>query len=113
MCFAYQNFFDVKNLDSFKVFLRENPTKMIYTDHFTKYSIDLIRGYEADNSKRIMSKDFNFNLVNKGDWILYNNKHIEELEMQKYTFPDFSILNSNNFRKVATFKDFIFYEKSD
>ena len=113
MCFAYQNFFDVKNLDSFKVFLRKNPTKMIYTDHFTKYSIDLIRGYKADNSKRIMGKDFNFNLVNKSDWILYNNKHVEELEMQKYIFPDFSILNSNNFRKVATFKDFIFYEKSD
>ncbi|MCW8811015.1 MAG: glycosyltransferase family 39 protein [Ignavibacteriaceae bacterium] len=113
MCFAYQNFFDVKNLDTLKSFLRENSTKMIYTDHFTKYSVDLIRGYEADNSKRIMGKDFNFNLVNKGDWILFNNKHIEELEMQKYTFPDFSILNTNNFRKVAAFKDFIFYEKSD
>lgn len=113
MCFAYQNFFEVKNLDAIKSFLRENSTKMIYTDHFTKYSVDLIRGYKADNSKRILDKDFNFNRVKKGDWILYNNKHVEELEMQKYTFPDFSILNSNNFRKVATFKDFIFYEKSD
>jgi len=113
MCFAYRNFFDVKNLDVLKSFLRENPTKMIYTDHFTKYSVDLIRGYKADNSKRILNNDFNFNRVKKGDWILFNKKHIDELEMQKYTFPDFNVLNTNDFKKVAAFKDFIFYEKSD
>ena len=113
MCFSYQTFFDVKNLDALKDFLRENPSKMIYTDHFTKYSVDLLRGYEADNSKRILGDDFSFSQINKGEWLLYNKKHIEELEMQKYTFLDFTILNTNEFRKVAAFKDFIFYEKSD
>jgi 4-amino-4-deoxy-L-arabinose transferase-like glycosyltransferase len=111
MCFEYENFFDKENLNSLKSFLRDNPAKMIYTDHFTKYSVDLIREYQADNSKRISNRDFNFNQIAKGNWILFNKKHIEELEMQKFQFPDFSILNSNHFRKVASFKDFIFFEK--
>ena len=108
-----KNFFDVKNLDALKDFLRENPSKVIYTDHFTKYSVDLIREYESNNSKRILGDDFNFSQINKGQWVLYNKKHIEELKMQKYTFPNFNILNTNEFRKVGSFKDFIFYEKSD
>jgi hypothetical protein len=111
MCFAYQNYFNADNLYQVKGFLRENSLKMIYTDHFTKYSVDLIRNYEANNSKRISGKEFNFNEVNQGEWILYNKKHCDELELQKFKFPDFSILNSNQFKKVAAFNDFIFYEK--
>jgi hypothetical protein len=113
MCFAYQNFFDVKNLAALKDFLRENSTKMIYTDHFTKYSVDLIRNYQGNNSERILGSNFRLNQIHKGDWILYNKKHIEELRMQKYAFPDFNIINTNEFQKVAAFKDYIFYEKSD
>ncbi len=111
MCSEYTNFFDKDNLDSLKVFLRNNPSRTIYTDHFTKYSVDLIRAYESHNSKRILGDDFTFNEMANGDWILFNKKHIEELQMQKYKFPDFSILNSNQFRKVASFNHFIFYEK--
>lgn len=113
MCYAYQNFFDVKNLDAIKAYLRENPHKVIYTDHFTKYSVDLIRGYETENSKRILGKDFDFRQIKKGNWVLFNKKHIDELKLQKYTFPDFKILNSNAFKKVASSKEFIFYEKSE
>jgi len=111
MCFEYQNFFDNGNLTGLKTFLRENSSKTIYTDHFTKYSVDLIRGYKGDNSRRISGSDFDFSQVATGDWILYNKKHVEELELQKYQFPDFSILNSRIFRKVAAFSDYIFYEK--
>ena len=111
MCFEYQIYFDTDNLSQVNSFLRENSLKMIYTDHFTKYSIDIIRSYEANNSKRISGKEFNFNKVNQGEWILYNKKHIDELELQKFKFPDFSILKSNQFKKVAAFNDFIFYEK--
>ena len=110
MCFEYQIFFDKENLNSLKTFLRDNPAKTIYTDHFTKYSVDLIREYNAD-SKRILGANFDFNEISEGDWVLFNIKHIEELQLQKYQFPDFSILNSNQFRKVASFNDFIFYEK--
>jgi hypothetical protein len=111
MSFEYQNFFDNRNLTELKTFLRENSSETIYTDHFTKYSVDLIRGYKGDNSRRISGSDFDFSQVPTGDWILYNKKHVEELELQKYQFPDFSILNSRIFRKVAAFNDYIFYEK--
>ena len=110
MCFEYQIFFDKENLNLLKTFLRDNSSKTIYTDHFTKYSVDLVREYAAD-SKRILGKDFNLNQISDGDWILFNKKHIDELKLQKYQFPDFSILNSNQFRKVASFNDFIFFEK--
>jgi hypothetical protein len=111
MCFEYESFFDKNNLNSIKTFLRDNPTKFIYTDHFTKYSVDLIRNYQFDNSKRILGKDYNLASIKQGEWILLNKKHIEELQMQNYVFPDFSVLNSQEFKKVATFNDYIFYEK--
>jgi len=111
MCFEYQTFFKSDYLDELKKFLRENSSQMIYTDHFTKYSIDLIRNYESDISKRILGRTFDLTKLNKGDWVLYNQKHIDELKLQKYDFPDFIILKSDQFKKVAAFNDFIFYEK--
>jgi hypothetical protein len=111
MCFEYESFFDKDNLVSMKTFLRDNPTKYIHSDHFTKYSVDLIRNYQFDNSKRILGKDYNLASIKQGEWILLNKKHIDELQMQNYVFPDFSILNSQEFKKVATFNDYIFYEK--
>ena len=110
MCFEYQIFFDTENLNSLKTFLRHNQAKTIYTDHYTKYSVDLIRDYNSD-SKKISGENFNFSQIANSDWILFNKKHIEELQLQKYKFPDFSILNSNQYRKVAAFNDFVFYEK--
>ena len=95
-----------------KAYLRENPERKIFTDHFTKYSVDLIRSYKNEiKSERILGEDFNFSKIGEGDWILYNKKHIDELKMQKYNFPDFSILNSNEYKRIATFHDFVFYEK--
>lgn len=111
MCFEYQIYFNSNNLNSVKSFLKDNPNKTIYTDHFTKYSVDLIREYNSDNSNRISGADFNFSQINSGDWILYNKRHIDELILQKFQFPDFSFLQSIQFKKVAAFNDFIFYEK--
>ena len=112
MCYHYEIFFDKSNLTSLKVYLIENSEKQIFTDHFTKYSIDLIRSYKTESkSERISGKDFNFSKISEGDWILYNKKHIDELKMQKYNFPDFSVLNSNEYKRVATFRDFVIYEK--
>ncbi|HSW55162.1 MAG TPA: glycosyltransferase family 39 protein [Ignavibacteriaceae bacterium] len=111
MCFEYQNFFDKDNLNALKFFLRENPSKIIYTDHFTKYSVDLIHEYKADNSKRILENDFDFNHISRGEWVLFNKKHIEELRMQKHQLPDFNILITSQFKEVVAFNEFIFYEK--
>jgi 4-amino-4-deoxy-L-arabinose transferase-like glycosyltransferase len=111
MCFEYTVFFDKHNLNSLKIFLRQNSSKTIYTDHFTKYSVDLIREYKADNSERILGSDFDFSQIIASDWILYNKKHIDELVLQKYQFPNFDLLDTNEFKKIASFNDFIFYEK--
>lgn len=112
MCHHYEGFFDKENLKSMNSFLRKNKDTMIYTDHFTKYSVDLIRNYEQPiNSKRILGENFDLYQIKKGDWVLYNEKHIDELKLQKYQFPDFRILESDDFKNVAVFNDFIFYEK--
>jgi hypothetical protein len=112
MCHHYEGFFDKENLKALNSFLRKNKDKMIYTDHFTKYSVDLIRNYQQPiNSKRILGENFDLHQIKKGEWILYNEKHIDELMLQKYRFPDFRILESDDFKNVATFNDFIFYEK--
>ncbi len=112
MCTHYVVYFDKEIKSELKSFITENQQYKIFTDHFTKYSVDLIRGY-SDKSKteRIIGSDFSWKEIEKGDWVLYNQKHIEELKLQKYNFPDFSILNSNLFSRISSYGDFIFYEK--
>lgn len=113
MCNHYEVYFNKENGNEFKIFLRKNPDKFIYTDHFTKYSIDLIRGYDNKNiSERILGKKFNLAKINEGDWIVYSKKHVDELKMQEFQFPDFDILSSSIFEEVNSFKDFIVYRKS-
>ncbi len=112
MCTHYEIYFDNENKSELKSFITENQQRKIFTDHFTKYSVDLIRGYsDLNKSERIRGSDFNWKEVLKGDWVLYNQKHIDELKLQKYNFPDFSILKSNLFSKVKNYGDFIIYEK--
>jgi hypothetical protein len=111
MCTHYEIYFDKENKSELKSFIAENQNK-IFTDHFAKYSVDLIRGYsDLGKSERILGANFNWNELQQGDWVLYNQKHIDELKLQKYNFPDFSILESNLFRRVKNNGDFIFYEK--
>jgi 4-amino-4-deoxy-L-arabinose transferase-like glycosyltransferase len=112
MCTHYEVYFDKENKSELKSFLSENQQHKIYTDHFTKYSVDLIRGYsDLRKSERILGADFNWNELQKGDWVLYNHKHIDELKLQKYNLPYYSILKSEAFNKVKHYGDFIFYER--
>ena len=114
MCINYEDYFNKTSNDELKSFLTAHPEETIYTDHFTKYSVDLIRSYTNPNdTKRISGSNFNWNEIKPGNWVLYNRKHIDELELQKYKFPDFSILKSDLFTKVNSFGDFIIYEKTD
>ncbi len=112
MCTHYEIYFDKENKSELKSFIAENQQHKIFTDHFTKYSVDLIRHYsDLSKSERILGTDFSWNKILKGDWVLYNQKHIDELKLQKYNFPDFSILKSNLFSRVKNYGDFIIYEK--
>jgi 4-amino-4-deoxy-L-arabinose transferase-like glycosyltransferase len=112
MCGHYENFFDKDNITELKAFLSDHTDNKIYTDHFTKYSVDLIRNYSnLENSERILGKDFNLARIIPGCWVLYNQKHIDELKLQKYQFPDFSILKSKMYNEAKSYGDFIIYEK--
>ena len=112
MCTHYEGYFNKDDIVPLKSFLASHKTEKIFTDHYTKYSIDLLRNYSTEgNSARISGSNFNWDEINPGDWLLYNKQHIDELELQKYKFPDFSVLNSSKFRKLISFDNFIFYEK--
>ena len=112
MCQHYETFFNKKDNEAFKEFLGNN-TERIYTDHFTKYSIDLIDGYaQPVRTQRILGKDFNLKRIKSGDLVVYHKKHIKELEGQSYVFPDWTVLESPLFIKSAGFGEFIIYEKS-
>lgn len=112
MCSHYEVYFDKESKSELKSFIAENQQRKIFTDHFTKYSVDLIRSYsDLSKSDRILGNDFGWSKVVIGDWVLYNQKHIDELKLQKHNFPDFSILESNLFSRVKNYGDFIFYEK--
>ena len=112
MCTHYEGYFNKDDIVPLKSFLSSHKTEKIFTDHFTKYSVDLLRNYSTEgNSARISGSNFNWDGINPGDWLLYNKQHIDELRLQKYKFPDFSVLNSNKFRKLISFGNFIFYEK--
>ena len=112
MCTHYEVYFDKENKSELKSFIADNQHHKIFTDHFTKYSVDLMRNYsDLSKSERTDGSNFNWKEVQRGDWVLYNQKHIDELKLQKYSFPDFSILDSNFFSGVKNFGDFIIYEK--
>ena len=113
MCTHYEIYFDKENKSELKSFITENQNK-IFTDHFTKYSVDLIRGYsDISKTERILGTNFNWNKLQQGDWVLYNQKHIDELKLQKFSLPDLSTLKSDVFKKVKNYGDFIFYEREE
>jgi hypothetical protein len=108
----YEVYFNKKDNSNLNVFLSEHPEKKIFTNHFTKYSVDLLRNYnDLTRSERILGDNFNWQIIKLGEWVLLNKKHIDELKLQRYKFPSFSILQSDAFNKIEQFGDFIFYEK--
>ena len=108
----YQNSIDSKGLSDLKSFLRANPEKIIYADHYTKYSIDLIDGYpENSRAFRITFSNPDFNSLDPGIWIIYNNAHTGELRSQGFPLPDYNILKTNKYKKVFKGAKFELYEK--
>lgn len=112
MCNEYQTYFNENNSGKFINSIRNSEAKTIFTDHFTKYSIDLIRNYKSPNkTKQILGADFNWSTVKKNDWVIFDKKHIDELKLQKYKFPNFTILNSDSFKVVSEIGEFKTFEK--
>lgn len=108
----YQAYFNNHDKAGLKSFLKENMQTKIFTDHFTKYGVDLIRNYlDLSKTARIDGRNFDWEKINPGEWVLFNPVNIEELKLQKFTFPDFSILGTKTFSKIKSFGDFYIYEK--
>jgi 4-amino-4-deoxy-L-arabinose transferase-like glycosyltransferase len=108
MCQAYQKYFRLDELNQFKTFIHQNPTKTIFTDHYTKYGIDLYDNfYEPSRTKRINLDKFSWNLVNKEDLIIRNKTHMNELVSQGHRFPaldDYLISNCKLIAKMGHFE---------
>jgi 4-amino-4-deoxy-L-arabinose transferase-like glycosyltransferase len=112
MCKSYETFFNTQTNQEFKKFIRENSEEVIYTDFFTKYSIDLLWGYKNEqNLKKILGQDFDLTDIPVGDWVIYNKKHVDELKLQKHKFPKFTVLDSNKFKEIVSFGDFNVFER--
>lgn len=103
---AYEVYFQKSNLQKLNTLLRANPGKLIATDHFTKYSVDLIRNY-SDKSLSIRFEDVGKFQV--GSWILFNQKHIDELKLQGCSFQEFNFKNKK-YKLVNSIGDFDIYE---
>jgi len=112
MCTHYEAFFNKSENNLFKAYLKSIPETMIYTDHFTKYSVDLIRGYDKSGlSERVSDKDFDWEKVGIDDLVIYSKTHIDELKLQKYQVPDFNILFSDEFDEIKSFGSFRIFER--
>ncbi len=108
---SYKAFFDSENLNSFKKFLKKNKNEVIYTDHHTKYGIDLIDNYELPLRSKVINKNLDFERLEKGELVIYNQAVISELKLQGHKFPEFTVLNNSNFEKINSFGKFIIFEK--
>lgn len=108
MTTAYQKYFSTETNSEIKNFLIKNKTHTIYTDHFTKYSIDLLTGNDT-TAISFSNKFIDKTLLNKYSYIIYNKKHINELILQGYTFLGLSELLSNNVKLMTSFGDFKIY----
>ena len=113
MSMEYHNFFNHNELSELKSFVRENENGLFYTDHHTKYGIDLLSSYRKTGGNRIiLGQGFPLNEVNQGAFIIYNSNVIDELKLQGHQYPDFSILGGDEFEEVNRFGEFFIYQKN-
>jgi len=108
----YMLFFQKPDLNEMKEFLVTKAAYPIYTDHFTKYGVDLVLNYSTSTSThRISGTEFSFNSLPANCYVIYNKKHIDELKLQGFDFPNFDLLVQSNFTLIKTFGDFKFFKK--
>ena len=110
MTTVYQQYFNREINSEIKYFISKDKTHKIYTDHFTKYSIDLLSGDDT-TAINFSDKFIDENLIDKNSYLLYNEKHIDELNLQGYKFLGLSELLVNNVTLINSFGDFKIYKK--
>jgi hypothetical protein len=109
---SYQTYFETETKKAFKEFLVQNKGLPIYTDHFTKYGIDLVRG-NNQNSISITNSDRIDSENNISSVLVINNENIQELEWQGYEFPLFNRINMDSIKTIHSFGKFRIYSLKD
>ncbi|MBU1100443.1 MAG: glycosyltransferase family 39 protein [Bacteroidetes bacterium] len=113
MSYEYQKFFNMESLNSLKNFVKLNDDATIYTDHHTKYGLDVIRGEgKISDTKIIMGKYYNLYDIPRSAFVIYNRKEIDELLLQGYVYPEFTVLDESGYSKTHEFGKFIIYQKN-
>ncbi len=106
----FREYFDMESIEGFEQFIRTNCDKQIYTDHFTKYSIDLIDGYkEPSRVKRLNYQTEN--IIPSGSLVVFHTGHISEINKQGFSYPEQKFYSSEEFEEADKFGSFIIYRK--
>ncbi len=109
--YSYAAFFDSGNKRELKEFIGENESAEIYTDHHTKYGVDLIRGYDAERLAEPLNLDSLKNAP-ANSLIIYSDGVIGELKLQGYKYPDDpGLFEKYGFHIVKRFGTFDIYRK--
>jgi len=109
---SYSTFFGMKDNNDVKKIILKNNSKVIYTDHFYKYNLDVLLKYKDTAQIRIFTgRNFDPGIIKSGEWVLIKDATISELKQQGYEFIDLSFVKSKRFNLV--FNDTIvkIYEK--
>jgi 4-amino-4-deoxy-L-arabinose transferase-like glycosyltransferase len=109
MCNEYRIFFDSENLNYFKSFIKNQNNKTIYADHHTMYGLEIIS--DDNNIISYSNQNINRNDLKPQDLIIINNSVIDELKLQKYSFPLIDTLLYEEILLKEEFGKFMVYEK--
>ena len=114
MSTEYQNFFDIEEKNKFKDFIHRMDDEFVFTDHHTKYAVDLIRGYDErvvvsslSNKPTLLSELPKYSLV------IFNEGVVNELQLQGYSLPNFELLKTEQFKMIEKYSDFEVYRKTE
>lgn len=106
----FRQYFDMYNIELFEHSIKAEPERIIYTDHFTKYSIDLIDKYKQPSRvKRLICKSEN--IIPSGSLVVYHSGHISEIAKQGFDYPKENYYRENGFEEINRFGSFIVFEK--
>lgn len=103
MNFEYRAYFDVEAKKEFKEYVSNIEGKQIFSDHHTKYGVELTREYRDVNNVKLLDK---LKLYAKpGDLIVISKKKLDELKLQgfDYKFKDY-VKTSKQIGKYGEFE---------
>jgi len=106
----FRQYFDMYNIEIFEHSIKAEPDRIIYTDHFTKYSIDLIDEFKQPSRVKRLSYNSE-NLIPAGSLVVYHVGHISEIAKQGFNYPKESFYRESGFEEVNRFGSFIIFEK--